>query len=121
MASSLLLGSGAVASVTRPAVLLPRAARSLIGKATFRVWEYSGLEAGRAAGGTDQAVGRRREEALRLWIAEEEEKQGSWAALRGTKRGVALLKRGEPDEVGDQRRGQGLELHFSCAPVSCPA
>ncbi len=55
--------------------------------------------------GTDQAVGRRRKEALKLWIAEKERKQGSCEALRETKRGFALLKPGEPYEVGDQRCG----------------
>ena len=42
---------------------------------------------------------------MELWIAEKEGKPGSCGALRETKRGFALLKAGEPDEVGDQRCG----------------
>ncbi len=42
---------------------------------------------------------------MELWIAEKEGKPVSYEALRETKRGFALLKAGEPDEVGDQRCG----------------
>ena len=102
VASPRIWGRG---SATRRTLLVQRLPRSLIGKATFRVWACAGVQAGRPAVGTDQAAGRRRKEALKLGITEKEGKQGSCEALRETKRGFAPLKPGEPDEVGDQRSG----------------
>ena len=58
---------------------------------------------------------------MKLRIEQKDGKQGSCESLGETKRGFALPKPREPDEVRDQRRGKGLELHFSRASVPCLA